>query len=133
MDQDECDQLLLTGCLPERTEYLDRQIERELARVFRAYELEGKAWIRYDRTALFASGDTGLRLTFDENIRGNRPGEGRTSLLEDGLYILEVKGQNSVPFWMSALLSRNGIYKHRFSKYGREYSLKKEYSRKKVV
>ena len=43
------------------------------------------------------------------------------SLLEKGFTILEVKVQQAVPLWLSAILTEGHIYKNSFSKYGEAY------------
>ena len=43
------------------------------------------------------------------------------SLLNKGYTILEVKVQQSVPLWLSAILTKGKIFKGSFSKYGEAY------------
>ena len=103
------------------------QISREIT-AFRDYykTLVPTCLIICDRTAFYAPGGN-LRLTIDENPRYRssdltltKSMEG-TSLLKDGMTILEIKVRDAVPLWLAAVLSEGGIYKSSFSKYGEAY------------
>ncbi len=105
------------------------QIEKEI-NYFRNYYklLQPSCLIIYDRTAYFEPGGN-LRLTIDENprfrlddisLKHNMEGE---LLLPFGSSVLEVKVQNSIPFWLSGILSAHRIYQTGFSKYGSAYQL----------
>lgn len=103
------------------------QINREIT-TFRDYykTLVPACLIIYDRTAYFEP-DGDLRLTIDENPRYRtddltltKSMEGK-SLLADGWTILEVKVQEAMPLWLTAILSEGKIYKGSFSKYGEAY------------
>ena len=104
------------------------QIRREIEAFRRYYgELRPACVILYERTAYFQpEGD--LRLTIDRNPRYRMedldltaPPEG-TPLLSPGSTILEIKVQGAMPLWLSSILSRGGICKTSFSKYGEAYS-----------
>ena len=103
------------------------QINREI-KTFRDYyqTLVPSCLIIYDRTAYFEPGGD-LRLTIDHNPRYRFEDlnlttsmEG-TSLLKDGYTILEVKVQQAIPLWLTAILTKGRIYKGSFSKYGEAY------------
>ena len=103
------------------------QINREIT-TFRDYyqTLVPACLIIYDRVAYFQP-DGDLRLTIDhdpryryENLDLKTSMEGN-SLLKDGYTILEVKVQQSVPLWLSDILTKGHIYKGSFSKYGEAY------------
>ena len=103
------------------------QIRRELAFFRDQYRtLAPACLILYDRTAYFEPGGD-LRLTIDETPRYRTEGLTLTQsmdglpLLPDGWSILEVKVQQAVPLWLSAILSEGGICKTGFSKYGEAY------------
>ncbi len=105
----------------------DGQIAREIS-YFRDYYkvLVPACLIIYDRIAYFErNGD--LRLTIDHNPRYRVSDlnlttsmEG-TSLLKEGETILEIKVQEAMPLWLSAILAEGKIYKTSFSKYGEAY------------
>ena len=82
--------------------------------------------IIYDRTAYFEPGGD-LRLTIDRNPRYRTERLNLTdsmegiSLLSPGSTILEVKVQQAMPLWLTAILSQGKIYKGSFSKYGEAY------------
>ena len=103
------------------------QINREIT-TFRDYyqTLVPACLIIYDRVAYFQP-DGDLRLTIDHcpryryedlNLTTSMAG---TPLLPEGYTILEVKVQQAVPLWLSALLTKGQIYKTSFSKYGEAY------------
>lgn len=105
----------------------DGQIQKELI-YFRDFyrTLIPACLIIYDRTAYFEPGGD-LRLTIDYRPRYRTEGLTLTEsmegipLLDDGWSILEVKVQNAMPLWLSAILSEGRIYKSSFSKYGEAY------------
>ena len=103
------------------------QINREIT-TFRDYyqTLVPACLIFYDRIAYFEPGGD-LRLTIDHNPRYRydelnlKTSMEGNSLLEKGFTILEVKVQQAVPLWLSAILTEGHIYKKSFSKYGEAY------------
>lgn len=104
------------------------QINREMT-AFRNYYkvLMPACLIIYDRVAYYQpNGD--LRLTIDGNPRYRMEDLDLTSsmdgisLLDDGYSILEIKVQNSIPLWLTHILSDGCIYKSSFSKYGKAYT-----------
>lgn len=107
----------------------DAQIDRELA-YFRDFygDLAPACLIMYDRTAYEEPGGD-LRLTIDANPRYRTdrldlrlPMEG-TPLLPKGWAVLEIKVQQAMPLWLTALLAKGKIYKTSFSKYGTAYRM----------
>ncbi|MBQ7653028.1 MAG: VTC domain-containing protein [Clostridia bacterium] len=105
----------------------DGQIAREIS-YFRDYykDLEPSCLIIYDRIAYFEK-DGDLRLTIDHNPRYRANDLNLTSslegtpLLKEGETILEIKVQDAMPLWLSAILAEGGICKSSFSKYGEAY------------
>ena len=108
------------------------QINREITYFRDLYkELAPSCMIVYDRTAFYEpEGD--LRLTIDGNPRYRtenldlRKGLDGISLLPEGYSILEIKVQQAMPLWLSAILDKGKIYKTSFSKYGEAYKLQME-------
>lgn len=103
------------------------QINSEIT-AFRDYyqTLVPACMIIYDRMAYFQPGGD-LRLTIDHNPRYRyedldlRVSMEGISLLKEGWTILEIKVQQAMPLWLSAILTEGRIYKTSFSKYGEAY------------
>ena len=100
------------------------QIARELT-YFRNYykKLVPAILIMYDRVAYFEPGGD-LRLTLDQNPRYRTKDlnlstsmEG-TSLLPEGSAILEIKVQEAMPLWLTAILAEGNIRQGSYSKVG---------------
>ena len=103
------------------------QIQREITNFIGYYvNLVPSCIIIYDRTAYFEPGGD-LRLTIDQNPRYRTDDLNLTSsmdgipLLDEDGSILEIKVQNAIPLWLSAVLAKGKIYKNSFSKYGEAY------------
>ena len=106
----------------------DRQISRELSWFRDSYKpLQPACLIIYDRVAYYEPGGD-LRLTIDFNPR-YRMEEGLnltssmdgTLLRGDGDTVLEIKVQEAIPLWLTAILDEGQIYKNSFSKYGEAF------------
>ncbi len=103
------------------------QINREITSFRNFYgELVPACIIIYDRTAYFEP-DGDLRLTIDrapryrmDDLALDKSMEGEL-LLPEGWTILEIKVQQAMPLWLSAMLAEGKIYKGSFSKYGEAY------------
>ena len=91
-------------------------------------------YLSYDREAYrmkagacTAEGGGEFRVTFDSNIRCRESDLTLTSdaygtpLLEEGMYLMELKCPGAIPLWMTKILSEERIYKTSFSKYGTAY------------
>lgn len=89
--------------------------------------LKPKIVICYDRRAFFGNEDGELRITFDSNIRFRtedvdlRSGDYGTQLSGQPFRIMEIKAANSIPLWLTKILSELRIYQGSFSKYGSIY------------
>lgn len=91
-------------------------------------------YLSYDREAYrlrdgsaAIGGSDGFRVTFDTNILCRETdltlesdAYGR-SILDDGMYLMELKCPGAIPLWMVKILSEEHIYKTSFSKYGTAY------------
>ena len=108
----------------------DSQIGRELV-YFRDFyrSLEPRVYLCYDRQAWYDPVDKGFRMTLDRNIHYRTENLdlsapiGGALVLEPELSLLEVKASGGVPLWLTEHLSKAGIFKQSFSKYGRAYLL----------
>lgn len=108
--------------------YDDTQISREIKYLLDFYgTLEPKFYISYDRCAYFYKETSDIRITFDRNItwRSNdldlRLGSYGDQLLPQDYTLMEIKVPNTVPLWLSQLMSQLGIRASSFSKVGNAY------------
>lgn len=96
--------------------------------------LKPALYLSYDREAYrmkdgatAADGGGDFRVTFDCNIlcRENdlslRSEPYGTEILEEGMFLMELKCSGGIPMWMTKVLSDEKIYKTSFSKYGKAY------------
>lgn len=126
---DDVNQMFSEGVFPEIQPFMNQQVTKELYDIGRSIPLMPKVVISYDRRAFFGSApsDGDLRVTFDHAIRSRRTdldlrsGSYGDLLIGDKQCIMEVKVDKSVPLWVARLLSENGAYHTKFSKYGTEY------------
>ena len=106
-------------------EYQNRQVLSELEYFIRLYAPVPKLYLAYDRRAYF--GENGLRITFDTNIRTRRydlrleKGDYGEKLIDDDLWLIEVKTPGAIPLWLVGLMTEYKVYSTSFSKYGTEY------------
>lgn len=106
----------------------DSQIGREIAYALELYRgLRPAVFLAYERQAYAARDGSGLRITFDEDIRyrctGLSLGEDSAGkpLLAPGRVLLEVKTGGSMPLWLARALAQQAVYKTSYSKYGAAY------------
>ena len=116
---------LVNGKAPKE----NSQIAKEIAWSLHYYgDLKSAMALCYDRVALYSREDSGLRITFDTNIRfreGNtdlRQGDDGRLLLEPGETLMEIKAGGGLPTWLTDMLSRFRIYPASFSKYASAYN-----------
>lgn len=118
---------LATGVKPKYESYMNRQVLNELEYFLKIYDLCPKLYLAYDRIAYFEKDNDDLRISFDMNIRSRRydlrleSGDFGERLLDDGLYMMEIKTSMAKPLWLTDLLTELGIKRNSFSKYGTEY------------
>ncbi|MGN0159257.1 MAG: polyphosphate polymerase domain-containing protein [Brotaphodocola sp.] len=114
---------LSKGIKPEK----DSQILREIDYAYQFYQARPMVYLAYDRIAFYGNENPELRVTFDMNLRARQfdldlaRGTYGTSLMEEGMMLMEVKIPGSMPMWMSELFSNLKIYPTTFSKYGTYY------------
>lgn len=112
----------------QKTCPVDSQISREIDYFLSFYrELQPAVFISYEREAYFSKDGSDFRVTFDDTILCRQqdltlrsPPYGR-ALLPKGKVLMEIKCGGGIPLWLTAVLSREKIYKTPFSKYGRAY------------
>jgi len=118
---------LFTSIMPEYKEYMNKQVLNEIDYFLKLYNLVPRIYIAYDRRAFFGIDNRDLRITFDTNIRTRRTdlrlelGDHGEKLLDDNVYLMEIKAEKTIPVWVSKMLSEFKIYRTSFSKYGTEY------------
>ena len=91
-------------------------------------------YLSYDREAYrmkegaqTADGGSEFRVTFDCRIRCReddltlKSEAYGTEMLEEGMFLMELKCPGAIPLWMTEVLSREHLYKTSFSKYGTAY------------
>lgn len=123
-----CEQDAMRWVCREISAPVDTQISREIDYVIGFYgTLKPKVFLSYEREAYEERTGGDFRVTFDENILCRQddlfltsPAYG-TPLLAKGQVLMELKSAGGIPLWMTALLSRERLYKIPFSKYGTVY------------
>ena len=106
----------------------DAQIRNEID-YFNSYygNLSPSADIFYSRTAFYDRNDRNVRITFDSDIFARdydfdlKNGIYGDRILENGLYLMEIKTAGAMPYWVSVMLNELKIYPASFSKYGTAY------------
>ena len=103
------------------------QIQKEIDWFRSFHDVIPRAFVAYEREAYVDPCGSGLRLTFDTDIRCrdkdlrlSAPLEGRP-ILPDDRTLMEVKARGALPLWLAAALSSLSIYPVSFSKYGHYY------------
>jgi len=120
-------EFLKTGEITKVEPYMNKQVLNEIAYILDTHYLIPKLYLSYERRALFDIGKNDLRISFDQNIITRRydlnleSGIYGDKLLEEGKWLMEIKVANSMPVWLTHLLSDYNIYPVSFSKYGTEY------------
>lgn len=125
---------VLNKTLPSFDDYVSKEIALEINEFLKRNEVIPAIFISSKRKAFYGKDDKDFRLTFDFDVKYRRDnvslldGYG-TNFLENGQIIMEVKFKDSIPFDFIEFLSNLGIYKTRFSKYGKIYEkeLKNKY------
>ena len=116
------------ACLAGEMTLPDDQIGREIDYFCRFYEgIAPAMYLSYARVAYVGKEDPGLRLTLDTDVifrTGDLslsvPPSGE-ALLEPGQHLMEVKTPEAMPLWLVREITRLGIQKISFSKYGTAY------------
>lgn len=105
----------------------DSQILNEIDYFINFYKPERKKYIAYDRVALVDVKDSGIRITFDSNMRYRdddldlKAGSAGHLLVDLDQILMEVKVPGAYPLWLVTILSDLKIYPTTFSKYGVAY------------
>lgn len=100
---------------------------KEIDFCFKKYKLIPKQFIAYDRYSYREKNNRNFRVTFDFNIRNRTDklnleyGDLGEKLMDEKLYVMEVKCLDAMPIWFAKALSILKIYPTSFSKYGKIY------------
>ena len=104
------------------------QISREIDYFMDFYgSLKPTVYLSYEREAYFDRTGGDFRVTFDESILCRQTDLSLCSdvygvpILPEGKVLMELKCSGGIPLWMVDILSREGLYKTSFSKYGTAY------------
>lgn len=103
------------------------QIFKEIDFFLKQYHPDPKIYIAYDREAYAGIEDSEFRITFDRNIRSRthtmllERDSTDLKLLNENLYLMEIKVKSALPNWLVDFLSEEKIYPCSFSKYGKFY------------
>ena len=106
---------------------MNKQVLCELDYFITHNDLEPKLYLAYDRVAYLGIEQPDLRISFDTNIRTRsedlllEKGDYGIPVLEDGVWLMEIKTDHAIPLWLSQLLEKYQIYSSSFSKYGKAY------------
>lgn len=106
------------------------QIFNEIDYFIQHYKPVPKIFIAYDRIAMCGVDNKDFRITFDFNIRSREndltllSGSDGKYLFDNNNLIMEIKTTQSMPLWITKLLSEMKIYPTSFSKYGTIYKNK---------
>ncbi len=115
------------GYPPKITSIINIQVAKEISQFLKFYPVLPKLYLTYDRFAFFGKENPNLRVSFDTNIRTRRYdlrleyGNYGEKLLDEGFYLMEIKAGNSIPLWLTKILSDYEIQRRSFSKYGTEF------------
>jgi len=124
---DEACEFLASGKLPAITPLMNKQVLCEIEYILQQHELSPKVFLAYERRAYFGTGQHDLRVSFDSSITTRRTdlrlesGIYGQKLIDDDMRLMEIKVAQSIPVWLTRLLSAYEIYPRSFSKYGTEY------------
>jgi SPX domain protein involved in polyphosphate accumulation len=120
-------QFVDTGEIPSHQAYMNQQVLQEIHYFLNMYDLKPKLYLAYDRIAYFEKDNPDLRISFDHNIRSRRydvsleKGDYGEPLLDDDLWLMEIKTARAKPLWLTKMMTDLGIHRHSFSKYGTEF------------
>ncbi len=106
------------------------QISEEIDYFTKLYgTLRPKVFLSYEREAYYSGDGSDFRVTFDDTVLCRQDDLSLTSavygtpILPEGMVLMEIKCSGGIPLWMTAILSKEKIYKTTFSKYGTAYKM----------
>ncbi len=118
------------ACLKRKLPLPDTQIGNEICYTLEYYKnLSPAVFLSYEREAFYSKDGGDFRVTFDENICFRQTELTLDSepwgspILEANQVLMELKTSGGLPLWMVQALSKEGIWKTSFSKYGTAYQM----------
>lgn len=118
----------VNGIKPQGKDFISSQVIEELDYFIRFYKPLPKLFLSYDRVAMFGAENRDLRITFDRYIRTRRnklrleEGDFGELLIPENKILMEIKSSDSIPLWLTRILTKYEIRQTSFSKYGTEYT-----------
>ncbi len=116
------------ACFDGTRPWPDSQIGAELNYAANFYQsLRPAVFLSYERDAFHGITDPDFRVTFDTDILYRQQqltldsDPWGTPILPSDMVLMELKVSGGFPIWMAHVLSRQGIFKTSFSKYGTAY------------
>ncbi len=121
--------LIFNHIMPEKNEYKDLIILKELAYFMNQYDFKPYSLLIYDRLGFVDKNNKNFRITVDSNIKAKLINEisweetdDMDYLVPNNEYILEIKNTDNYPLWLVRRLSELKIYTKSFSKIGTYYT-----------
>lgn len=127
-------ELCENAIMPEKIHLKDKKTFEEIQSMVLLYRLQPKIITSYFRQAFIGTDyDMGLRITFDTNMRYRDRDLDLTSknvgkfMLHPNMAIMEIKANESIPYWLTEMIGAHDIRLIRVSKYcqGREVAYNK--------
>ena len=106
---------------------INTQIMKEIDYLFKHYDLKPHYFVGYDRISYKGIDNKNLRITFDTNLRSRKNdlrlenGDYGEKYFDKDIWIMEIKTLDSMPIWLTNILSKLSIYPISFSKYAEIY------------
>ena len=112
------------GVIPDNCKNLSM---KEIDYCIKKYDLGPKMFICYDRYSFMDKEDKNIRITFDYNLRFRnkklnlKSDDDLERIVDNDIYILEIKTLDRIPIWFTSILSNLKLYPSGFSKYKEAY------------
>ena len=107
-------------------DFEDVQVGKEIRAALNMYgDLRPMVFVGCERYSYVSKDDPKLRITFDENMRYRMKHfslnyDPSDKKITDGI-VMEIKAEQAMPLWLSAVLDKTGAYPRGFSKVGQAF------------
>ena len=112
----------------DKKSFEENQISKEIDYFIDYYgEVAPKVLLYYTREAFYSTEHPDLRITFDRDIKSRyvdlslHSDLWGTPIIDDNKVLMEIKCGGAIPVWLANALSKQGIFRTSFSKYGTAY------------